>query len=75
MPADQHHDLKSLVAAVTKGLNAVHSKAQALYCWLISQKLKKEKCTSKKSSSPMDKLRLLADKKITYSSMYMDMLK
>ncbi|XP_053377512.1 uncharacterized protein LOC123530427 isoform X3 [Mercenaria mercenaria] len=72
---EQHNDLKSLVAAVTKGLNSVHSKAQALYCWLTSQKVANfEKC-SKKSSSPPGRLKHIHEKKSTYWSMYMDMLK
>ena len=73
--AELHHDLKSLVAAVTKGLNSEHLKAHALYCWLASQDLKKFAKVNKKSSSPAGRLKQLSEKKTLYSSVYMDMLK
>jgi hypothetical protein len=72
---DQHNDLKSLVAAVTKGLNSVHSKAQALYCWLTSQNVANFEKSSKKSNSPSGRLKHIHEKKATHCSMYMDMLK
>ncbi|KAL4226885.1 hypothetical protein ACF0H5_014863 [Mactra antiquata] len=73
--ADQHHDLKSLVAAVTKGLSSVHSKAQALYCWLTSQNVSSFGHCTKRSNSPSGRLKAIHEKKSTYYGMYMDMLK
>ncbi|XP_052781978.1 uncharacterized protein LOC128218359 isoform X3 [Mya arenaria] len=73
--ADQHNDLKSLVAAVTKGLNSPHSKAQALYCWLTSQRPEEFKDFRKKSNSPSRRLKQLHEQKTHHWSMYMDMLK
>ena len=75
MLADVHNDMKSLVAAITKGLNSEHLKAQALYCWLASQDLNKFTTVNKKSSSPSGRLKQLSEKKTLYSAVYMDMLK
>ena len=73
--ADQHNDLKSLVAAITKGLNTANSKAQALYCWLTSQKPELFKDSNKKTNSPSGRLKQLYDKKTSHAAVYMDMLK
>ena len=73
--ADQHNDVKSLVAAVTKGLNSEHTKAQALYCWLTTQDLTKFEKVSKKSSSPPGRLKQLLEKRTNYCSVYIEMLK
>ncbi|XP_052285581.1 uncharacterized protein LOC127881606 isoform X4 [Dreissena polymorpha] len=72
---DHHNDLKSLVAAITKGLNSTNAKAQALYCWLTSQKPVSFENATHKSSSPSGKFKQLHEKKLAYQSMYMDMLK
>ncbi|KAK3579092.1 hypothetical protein CHS0354_029951 [Potamilus streckersoni] len=73
--AEDHNNLKSLVAAITKGFTSERHKAHAIYCWLVSQDLQHFSKLNKKSGSPAGKLRYLAEKKISHASLYIDLAK
>ena len=70
---DQHNDMKSLVAAITKGLTTQQLKARAVYCWLTNVNLNKVSRMRHKANTPLGKLKQLADKKLSYASLYQDL--
>ncbi|KAL3853231.1 hypothetical protein ACJMK2_016787 [Sinanodonta woodiana] len=73
--AEEHTNLKSLVAAITKGFISERHKAHAIYCWLVNQDLQYFAKLNKKSGSPAGKLRNLAEKKISHATLYIDLAK
>ncbi|XP_061178736.1 uncharacterized protein LOC133187396 isoform X2 [Saccostrea echinata] len=72
---ESHSDVKSLVAAITKGLMTQQLKAHALYCWLTSLDLCKLPKGKHKATSPATKVKMLADKKMTYAQFYQELCK
>ncbi|XP_046354275.1 uncharacterized protein LOC124133785 isoform X1 [Haliotis rufescens] len=72
---EQHDSLKSLVAAITRDCETPHTKAHALYRWLASQSLEYYSKASHKPNSPTGKMKQLAEKKITYASLYQEMIR
>ncbi|KAJ8301867.1 hypothetical protein KUTeg_020854 [Tegillarca granosa] len=70
---DSHNDMKSLAAAITKGLTSQSLKAHALYCWLGSIGLAKYTRCNKKQSTPSAKLRQLVEKKTTHAHIFQEL--
>ncbi|XP_069101454.1 serine-rich adhesin for platelets-like isoform X2 [Argopecten irradians] len=73
--ADLHNDMKSLAAAITKGLTSQQHKAHALYYWLTNLGIAKYARSSKGKNTPSGKLKQLVDKKISYAQLYIDLCK
>nr|XP_034305967.1 uncharacterized protein LOC105319270 isoform X1 [Crassostrea gigas]XP_034305968.1 uncharacterized protein LOC105319270 isoform X1 [Crassostrea gigas]XP_034305969.1 uncharacterized protein LOC105319270 isoform X1 [Crassostrea gigas] len=71
--AESHNDVKSLVAAITKGLMTQQLKAHALYCWLTSLDLSRPPKGKHKSTAPATKVKALIDKKLTYAQFYQEL--
>lgn len=71
--AESHNDVKSLVAAITKGLMTQQLKAHALYCWLTSLDLNRPPKGKHKSTAPATKVKALIDKKLTYAQFYQEL--
>lgn len=71
--AESHNDVKSLVAAITKGLMTQQLKAHALYCWLTSLDLSRPPKGKHKSTAPATKVKALMDKKLTYAQFYQEL--
>lgn len=71
--AESHNDVKSLVAAITKGLMTQQLKAHALYCWLTSLDLSRPPKGKHKSTGPATKVKALIDKKLTYAQFYQEL--
>ncbi|XP_048740844.2 uncharacterized protein LOC125654800 isoform X3 [Ostrea edulis] len=72
---ESHSDVKSLVAAITKGLMTQQLKAHALYCWLTSLDLCKPPKGKHKSIAPATKVKMLAEKKMSYAQLYQELCK
>ncbi|XP_067684692.1 uncharacterized protein [Haliotis asinina] len=70
---EQHDSMKSLVAAITRDCETPHMKAHALYRWLASQSLEYYSKSTHKPNTPTGKMKQLAEKKITYASLYQEM--
>lgn len=74
MRTESHETIKSLVDAITAGSTSDKLKAHALYRWVASQSMAYyKKCTSAKLNSPTGKLRQLAERKISYATLYQEM--
>ncbi|XP_033744867.1 uncharacterized protein LOC117330567 isoform X1 [Pecten maximus] len=73
--ADLHNDMKSLAAAITKGLTSQQHKAHALYYWLTNLGIAKYARSNKGKNTPSGKLKQLVDKKISYAQLYIDLCK
>lgn len=71
--AESHNDVKSLVAAITKGLMTQQLKAHALYCWLTSLDLSRPPKGKHKSTAPATKVKAMIDKKLTYAQLYQEL--
>ncbi|XP_021371016.1 uncharacterized protein LOC110461716 isoform X2 [Mizuhopecten yessoensis] len=73
--ADLHNDIKSLAAAITKGMTSQQHKAHALYYWLTNLGIAKYARSNKGKNTPSGKLKQLVDKKISYAQLYIDLCK
>ena len=73
--AENHNDVKSLVAAITKGLMTQQLKAHALYCWLTNIDLTRPPKGKHKSTAPATKVKSLADRKLTYAQFFQELCK
>lgn len=73
--AESHNDVKSLVAAITKGLMTQQLKAHALYCWLTNIDLTRPPKGKHKSTAPATKVKSMAEKKLTYAQFFQELCK